>query len=275
MGAGATRNNGLSQTSSDSKYVFFMDADDKAEPDMIERLHQKALADNADVVICAFYVHTDPNKPQDFEIKSIKESLLNAASIEDVRAHAIAVEPMPWCKLSKRSFLLEKGIYYPDVTVDQDFCWTLQLILNANKVSFLDEPLYHYLITPNSLSSGKHPFSIFEMVDYSTEYLKQQKFFDLLKDDLIDLSLDYYNHLLPRIAPEAKAKFIEQFKPMCQKLGFSADSNKLHMRYKLFRLVPKLSDEPFSLRARLKRDYYHYQKVQAVLANIKKEQEKL
>ncbi len=60
-GVGKARNAGLDAATGD--YISFVDADDWLEPEMLEKLLQKAQAADASVAICGAWFHTpDGNK---------------------------------------------------------------------------------------------------------------------------------------------------------------------------------------------------------------------
>lgn len=55
QGANVSRSIGLKR--SQGKYVLQIDADDWLEPNMLERMHAEAIANDADMVICDFAEH--------------------------------------------------------------------------------------------------------------------------------------------------------------------------------------------------------------------------
>ena len=52
-GVSHARNFGVEKASGD--YILFADSDDFLEPDVVEKLYTKAMADGSDVVICRYY----------------------------------------------------------------------------------------------------------------------------------------------------------------------------------------------------------------------------
>ena len=259
-----------------------MDADDIAAPNLIEVMKQKADADNADVVVCANYITQSDKvdagstfstlegqgivRPLDaaiLQITPLSQGNNKAKSIKALRLCTFKLPPEPWCKLVKRSFLVDNKIYFPDVPVEQDLCWTVQIAMHTSSISFIEEPLYHYIQMPNTVSSGKFPFSMFQMVDFCVPYLKQRGYYKQLRYDLIVLALKGFLHLWQRIKPEIKDQFIEHFLNMCQQLDMRIDPDSTQgivaLQHKIYKLIPPVGTNPFGIRARLRYLYHQDQ----------------
>ncbi|MCL2380187.1 MAG: glycosyltransferase family 2 protein [Treponema sp.] len=147
MGSSLSRKIGFENST--GEYIAFVDSDDWIEPDMLEKLYQKALYDNCDIAICDFFQensviskivrHTFSSTEKIFLIKKIinnqfKTNLFN--------------------KLVERKLLLL--VKFPQYSKSEDCVIAIQYAHFANKIGFIDESLYHYCCNEQSLSNDKN-----------------------------------------------------------------------------------------------------------------------
>lgn len=146
-GLTSSRNLGIAESTGD--FIIHCDSDDWAERNMYEKLYQKAMDTNADIVICDFYM--------DYKTKSIhcnqpkldhKEQVIDGLLRGTLHGNV-------WAKLVKRELYITNNIYFPEnITMWEDLWTTTRLIFNAQKIEFIHEPLYHYIqYNQNSLIS--------------------------------------------------------------------------------------------------------------------------
>ena len=79
LGAGPTRNRGFALSSGSA--VYFMDADDELEPDLIEKMLGKLRQDQADFVHCGYSSHRGTTVRNYF----IDKDLLEAKDITELK----------------------------------------------------------------------------------------------------------------------------------------------------------------------------------------------
>jgi glycosyltransferase involved in cell wall biosynthesis len=146
------KNEGLPQArktgfeNSIGEFIINIDSDDWIEPNMLEKLYQKAISDNCDIVICHYYSEKDGvgNVIQkDFssfdKTKIIKNIISYIAS------------PHVWNKLIKKE--LYQLAEFPKLSNSEDYVITIQNIYNSNKIGYVNLPLYHYRYNAQSLSN--------------------------------------------------------------------------------------------------------------------------
>jgi glycosyltransferase involved in cell wall biosynthesis len=131
---GKPRNVGIDTASGD--FVYFIDNDDWIERDALERLHETAVQDRADIVIGKVVGHG----------KGVPLAIFEA------NRHAIGFEPgllalLTPHKLFRRRMLDERGIRFPEGKRRlEDHPFVLSAYFAAERISVLaDRPVYHWM----------------------------------------------------------------------------------------------------------------------------------
>ncbi len=129
------------------EYVIHADPDDWVERNMLEELYAKAKEDDADMVICDYYVE-DQNTV--LYKKQRPTSLRPQVVLEELFEN---LHGCCWNKLVKRSCCLKYNARFPvGVNYSEDTCFNVQLLKNDIKVSYLNKSFYHYVQTPGSIT---------------------------------------------------------------------------------------------------------------------------
>lgn len=143
QGVASTRNHLLEKVNGD--YVLFVDSDDWIEPDMVAFLVGKAMASEADIVVCGMVKNDDTPKVQYTE-----EVLDQDTTVKKFLFHK-ELSGSLWNKLIKTSLLhglrFDRRISYGE---DALFCW--HVLQRAHVIVFTDRQLYHYRMVDSSLS---------------------------------------------------------------------------------------------------------------------------
>ena len=130
------------------EYSIHADPDDWVELNMIEELVAKAVADNADMVICDFYresksdrIHVCQNLGDDLSASAVLRKILSQ------QLHGSC-----WNKLVNRSRIEGIGFTPEDLCILEDELYNIRILARKIKVSYLPKALYHYRIdNENSL----------------------------------------------------------------------------------------------------------------------------
>lgn len=143
-GVSAARNLGLKYAS--GKYVLFVDPDDYLDLTMIEKMYKKIISTNSDIVICgykAIYDDTIEGSDKDVIFNRISDKEYTGIDVGNMMLEG-SVRGFLWDKLfnkihlNKYKFILEEGRYV------QDWYPVFIQVVNAKKISFINEPLYKY-----------------------------------------------------------------------------------------------------------------------------------
>ena len=177
-GQGSARNLGLKHAK--GKYIAYVDSDDYIELDMFEKMYNKAVEDNSDVVICGHNL-VDLN----YNVVDKYLPVITGNIKEDILLGNMAV----WNKIYKKDIIdidFREKLWYEDI----DF--TAKLLLGNKKISFVNEALYNYLLRPGSTMNNKNAKRNLELLSAFTsmkKYFKGKKLYKKVYEDIEFLAI--------------------------------------------------------------------------------------
>ena len=183
-GVSHARNYGLTKASAD--YIQFVDSDDFIESEMCEKLYNKAVKDNNDIVICGRYNVYEREHINELNKEAPKLIYLNRNFILQENKYELSqILPFPWDKLFKRSLL--EGIEFPEKMRFEDLVFVYKVCPRAKSFGIVDEPLYNYRRTTQGgfLSSfSEQTLDIVKAFRLVTDYMKENGYMDIYHDEL-------------------------------------------------------------------------------------------
>lgn len=239
QGTAVARNTGLDLVH--GEYIIFIDADDYIESDCLRILTNSIKDTDCECCICGYQVIDESYNLKEkvfFEnsftisgVEAIKERYIS----EDIRINIIN----PWGKIFKREvwedLRFTSGLYYEDLDIMP------YLYLNIDKVKFIYNIGYNYMIRENSSShgSGKDDKRIIDSVLIREKHIKlfesvnENKLVNYNIKSLMDLLItsSYKNWIPKEMEKVYKTKFKEYLKKIILKKGFSA---KDKIKYTIF-----------------------------------------
>lgn len=157
------------------EYIAFLDSDDYVQLDMYEKMYSVAKREDSDMVECDF-IWEYPNKSK-VDIGALysnkKEMIVNARVVA-------------WNKLIKKSVLNDAKIQYPKGLRYEDVEFFYKMVPFYDKVSFVKEPLVHYVQRQNSISNSQNERTkeIFSVLNNVIEYYKEKNLYEEYKVEL-------------------------------------------------------------------------------------------
>lgn len=151
-GVSAARNDGIKRAS--GKYIAFVDADDYIEPTMLSSLVAQAERNEADIVMCGYYIeHISVRKIASIccDIGEYSHAGVKQLFLKFFGRDYTGLASM-WNKLYLRSFL-----NLHDIQVDEslqraeDFWFNFKAFECATHISVVSTPLYHYIQNEDSV----------------------------------------------------------------------------------------------------------------------------
>ncbi len=144
QGLSSARNNGIGIAT--GEYIALIDGDDYISKNFIEELIKAATNNCADIAVCGFasFPHGDVECPKNMTVlgKEATKFLLTQQNTYQV---------VSWNKIYKKD--LFKSISFPINRLHEDSLTTYKLFAAAEKVTFINRPLYFYRQRQNSIMS--------------------------------------------------------------------------------------------------------------------------
>lgn len=143
-GQAAVRKWGMLNATGD--YLIHCDSDDWVDLDMYRAMYEKAIEDNADMVVCD-HIDSDEKGTNKIIRGCISEN--KDLFIENLLYKEIVWNL--WNKLVKREVCL-KDIIYPEYNMGEDMALCFQHTFKAHKISYLPSPYYYYYLNNGSIT---------------------------------------------------------------------------------------------------------------------------
>lgn len=186
--AGVARNNGMKHAT--GKYLFFLDADDFMELNMLEIMYRRAEQDQLDITLCHYWHFNDPTQevipidshkrdayfPSDRDVFSGKE-IRDAGIFQSMVGWA-------WDKLFRAEFVKEMGYQFPAFRSSEDGFFVYMMVARAKRIGVLQQRLiYHRMMNGSSLSNTREQNweNGFKMTELIYDELVSQNLFELYR----------------------------------------------------------------------------------------------
>ena len=225
-------------------YIIHCDSDDWLDKDMCRVLYEKAVEENADVVICD-YITTNG-------INNKKYSGLSSTNKEQVILDML-FQRNSWSLWNK---LFKKDIYKQEITYAQDnmgedMTLVMQMIYYCNRISYVSNVYYYYYQNSLSITQNVSPTSVFNRFKQGCNnakiveaFYKNIPFNNKINEGLIYMKYKRRNLLLPLLKdkkyfkiwiktfPEINVKFFLCYNiPIKDKIRFFLSLLRLYPRF--------------------------------------------
>lgn len=141
-GLAAVRRHGIQLATGD--YITHCDSDDWVDVTMYEKMYNKAIEDDADMVVCDYYRSDGVTHREDTGFISKQKEQFIKEMLYMRTSWAV------WNKLVKRE-LYHPNFVYPKGAMAEDMLISTQLALFSKRISFFRENLYYYYENPTSI----------------------------------------------------------------------------------------------------------------------------
>ena len=164
-----TRNYGIDHAS--GEYLVVLDGDDWLAPDTLAKLADK-LRQTGPVDVLAFAAITTEAEEVDwktaprltnFRPSDAAESFTGQEAIRRTGRNRGRLHCYTWLAAYRTAFLREHKLYQKDGMLMEDFEWMPRVWFVAEKIAYLDEPLYAYRRRPNSLTTEASSRIIYDL----------------------------------------------------------------------------------------------------------------
>lgn len=145
LGQGKTRKRGI--LAAKGEFVIHCDPDDWVELDMYEKMYEKAVHTNSDIVMCDFFKNypdgreSRMNMADDVEKKRALINFYTAKRMGTLCGHLVA-----------RKIVQDKEIAWPEWSYTEDLALMFQYVMKAERIATVGQALYHYRDNVQSIS---------------------------------------------------------------------------------------------------------------------------
>ena len=164
-GLSSARNTGVEVAQ--GEYILYVDSDDYVSSTLVENVYNNAQSNNSDVVIFDYY-WLRPNVAErraltiePFGNKYV-DSTFNADNIDFNDYKFVPVTA--WVKLYKTDLLKDNGIIFDEGLIYEDISYWSKVFVNAKRISYLNEPLYAYMVGRPEQIMARNDEKLFDII---------------------------------------------------------------------------------------------------------------
>lgn len=172
-GLSAARNTGLRHMS--GEYVIFIDSDDWVEKTLVEFLIENIKEYKSDLACCRLDFYNEKKNRFYTYGKKFQKTTLDGEEIllDTLLVRNIQTSVCP--KIYKTSFLKAHHLSFKEGIVNEDTLFTLLVALYAQRVSFINQILYHSLEREGSISRSSYKRLFIDM-DKALEEVRKKMY---------------------------------------------------------------------------------------------------
>ena len=185
-GIGASRNFGIDKSL--GEYILFVDSDDFIESNALEKMYNKAMYDDLDILVSDYY-----NIYQDGRLDNIHLESFDNTTLKDKPELLLTINLGPCNKLFKRDLFDNKELRFPEDIKYEDMPLVSHLFKCSKKLGKIDEALCYFLVDNVSETTvrDERVFDIFKSLKLTLSYLYEEEYKDTLKELVISKLCNY------------------------------------------------------------------------------------
>lgn len=175
-GLSGARNTGINNAKGD--YIWFVDSDDFVKQNCLHTLLNTAYEKDLDVLCFNLWIYYTSDNYNKYNI--ISEGKSEVCSGKEF-IQKVKMPPAAWCALYKKSFLERNDLSFYEGILHEDQEFTPRAYYLADRIMFIDEPIYYYLQREGSImksKSHKKAISLLTVCDSLYNFVNEKKITD-------------------------------------------------------------------------------------------------
>ena len=215
------------------EYIYFCDADDYLEDDAIYQFVLEITRNNSDVVIGNYIEHNGSN------MKKMKGIYQNYDNNLKKHKDIIMIKPALWNKIFKKDLINDQSFIY--TFISEDLLITLLSLGRANKITYINNTIYHYIASDTGLSATTTYNKLINLI-VSQKLVKERfnndNLYNKYKDELEYIFITHTIYRMLKITTlKSSNEKIEAYKVFYGHLKELDNKNKYFKKSKAYRLA--------------------------------------
>ena len=194
-GAGAARNLGLKHAT--GEYLGFIDGDDFANPDYLEKLYNKASTTNSDIVVCSanrYDIRTKKIEKMPWALKVNYLPDINIFSYRDMPKYIFNFgQNWNWNKLYRHEFIKRNKIKFQELHRTNDLYFTCCALVLAERITTVKEELINYRVGMNTNSQQTnhlYPLDFYKAFKKLRQFLIKKRIYGEVKQSFVNWAIE-------------------------------------------------------------------------------------
>lgn len=179
---GGARNLGIKKAR--GEYIGFVDPDDYVALDMFEKMYKVAKENEADIVTCDYFEVIGEEKI--YRVNDLPEGNINKEVLKKILQRKYGWEL--WQQIYKKNLFIDNNIQFSENLYVTDLEIGGLIIMYANKINKVKEPLYYYVKHENATTSfklnDKKIYDLITISDKRLQHFKNRNFYNEFKEEL-------------------------------------------------------------------------------------------
>ena len=227
-GQGTARNVGLDNAQ--GEFISFVDADDFIKKDMLEKLYNKSVNGNLDLLMCKVSsfdneTHVIDDNLWYYSLKCFSGFKKEVFNNLDTKEFTSLISVTPYNKLYRRSFIEKNNIRFPEKYIFEDEVFFYNVYLKAKRISLIDENLYYYRTNRKgstvSKSQDKDYIDVIHIFRLICELLIETNYINVYKKQVYNRFIHLILWRFSQTAPKYRKNFFNLMKKEFNEIYYS------------------------------------------------------